>query len=96
MTHYTVGMDRRTFLSTMGVAVFTTPLVAQAQPAVSPSDRLWRVGILFQIQAQRENHPYLEAIVQGFRDPGYVEGQNLKIEVRAAGGSRVCPICPRD
>ena len=78
-------MDRRTFLSTIGVATLATPFVAQAQPAAPPSGRLWRVGILFQADARGPN-PYLEAILQGFRDLGYGEGQNLKIEVRYAGG----------
>jgi putative tryptophan/tyrosine transport system substrate-binding protein len=86
MSRDTVGMDRRIFLGTIGLGVLATPFVAQAQPAAPPSGRLWRVGILFQIEARRENHPYLEAILQGFRDLGYVEGQNLMIEVRAAGG----------
>jgi len=57
----------------------------QAQPAVPPSGRLWRVGILFQADTGRGG-PYLEAILQGFRDLGYVEGRNLKIEWRSAGG----------
>ena len=77
-------MDRRRFLLTSLAGALAAPLVAQAQPAAPPPGRLWRVGILF--QADTRGGPYLEAIVQGFRDLGYVEGRNLTIELRAAGG----------
>src|SRR5262249_62363195 len=77
-------MDRRRFLLTSVAGVVAAPLVAQAQPAVPPSGRLWRVGILFQADTRRG--PYLEAIIQGFRDLGYGEGQNLTIEPGGAGG----------
>jgi hypothetical protein len=63
--------------------LLAAPLVAHAQPATPPSGRPWRVGILFQAVARG---PYLEVILQGFRDLGYVEGQNLTIEVRSAAG----------
>src|SRR5215471_5748314 len=80
-------MDRRRFLLTSLAGALAAPLVAQAQPAAPPSGRLWRVGILFQASADRDRGgPYLEAILQGFRDLGYVEGRNLTIEVRSAAG----------
>jgi putative ABC transport system substrate-binding protein len=79
------GMDRRTFLGTITVATVAAPLVAQAQPAVPPPGRLWRVGILFQAGTGGGN-PFLEAILQGFRDLGYVEGRNVTIELRSAAG----------
>jgi ABC-type uncharacterized transport system substrate-binding protein len=78
-------MDRRRFPLTSLVGVVAAPLVASAQPAAPPSGRLWRVGILFQASAGRGG-PYFEAILQGFRDLGYVEGRNLTIEVRSADG----------
>src|SRR5215468_2241493 len=86
MSRDTAGMDRRTFLGTIGLGVLATPFVAQAQPAAPPPGRLWRVGILFQAVPVPGN-PFLEAIVQGFRDLGYVEGRDLMIEVRYAGGN---------
>jgi putative ABC transport system substrate-binding protein len=60
--------------------------VAQAQPAAPPPGRLWRVGILFQADTGRGG-PYFEAILQGFRDLGYVEGRDLTIEWRSAAGN---------
>jgi putative ABC transport system substrate-binding protein len=76
-------MDRRRFLVTSLAGVLAAPLVAQAQPAAPPPGRLWRVGILFQADTRG---PYLEAIRQGFRDLGYVEGRDLTIEARSAAG----------
>src|SRR5215471_1908851 len=85
MNRDTAGINRRSFLSTIGVAMLATPFVAQAQPAAPPPGRLWRVGVLFQAVPVPGN-PFLEAIVQGFHDLGYVEGRHLTIEVRYAGG----------
>src|SRR5215831_1408644 len=90
-------MDRRRFLLTSVAGALAAPLMALAigkmvrqrwpQPAASPSGRFWRVGILFQASADRDRGgPYFEAILQGFRDLGYVEGRNLTIEVRSAAG----------
>jgi ABC-type uncharacterized transport system substrate-binding protein len=78
-------VDRRRFLLTLLAGVVAAPLVAQAQPAAPPSGRLWRVGILFQASTGRGG-PYFEAILQGFRDLGYVEGRDLTIELRSAAG----------
>ena len=70
-------MPRRTFMTIIGTVaggLLAAPLVARAQPAAPPPGRLWRVGILFQADTGRGG-PYLEAIRQGFRDLGYVEGR---------------------
>ena len=77
-------MNRRAFVTVLG-AVLAAPLVAQAEPAAPPSGRLWRVGILFQADTGRGG-PYFAAILQGFRDLGYVEGRDLTIELRSAAG----------
>src|SRR6266849_5039206 len=78
-------MNRRAFIGTLAGGLLAAPLVAQAQPAAPPSGRLWRVGILFQADTGRGG-TYLEAILQGFRDLGYVEGRDLTIELRSAAG----------
>ncbi len=74
-----------TLITIINLILLGAPLVAQAQPAAPPSGRLWRVGILFQAATERGG-PYLEAILQGFRDLGYVEGRDLTIELRSAAG----------
>ena len=72
----------------VNLLLLAAPLVAQAQPAAPPPGRLWRVGILFQSSPPRgaRGGPYWEAILQGFRDLGYVEGRDLTFEVRYADG----------
>ncbi len=74
-------MDRRMFLAGFTGGLLAAPLVARAQPVLSPSGGPWRVGILFQTSEH-----YVDAILQGFRELGYVEGRHLKIEVRSAAG----------
>src|SRR5262249_49596846 len=79
-------VERRRFLGALGACVLAAPLAAaQAQPAAPPPGRRWRVGILFQADTGRGS-PYLEAILQGVRDLGYVEDRDLAIELRAAAG----------
>ena len=58
-----------------------SPLVAEAQRA----DKIARVGWLgFNLSA---GDPRVRvAVLQGLRDLGYVEGRNLQIEYRDAGG----------
>ena len=70
-------MDRRVFLTGLG-AVLAAPLAAEAQQA----GRVYRVGILF----QTTDRNFFEVILQSLRELGYIEGQNLAIEVRSAAG----------
>lgn len=71
-------MDRRTFIPVAPFIVFGTPLGVGAQQA----GKLPRLGVL------RAGAPDLiiEQFRQGLRDLGWVEGQNLVIEYRFAGG----------
>jgi putative ABC transport system substrate-binding protein len=75
-------MDRRIFLSTMGLSVVSATSCAFAQ-----QQRTWRVGFL----ALPERPDPLEssrfgAFGRGMRELGYIEGKNLLIEWRFAGG----------
>lgn len=81
----TLRLAIATLTTIVSLLLLAAPLVAQAQPAPPPSGRLWRVGILFQT-GPGVGGPFLEAILQGFRDLGYVEGRNLTIERRTAAG----------
>ena len=69
---------RRTFLTAAG-ALLATPFAARAQPA-----KIARLGFL---SLDLANNPRgTEAFRQGLRDLGYVEGRNIVIEFRDAGG----------
>ena len=74
-------MKRRELITLLGSGALVWPLAARAQQA----DRLARIGYLRlspAAQSQREENAFL----QGLRDLGYVEGQNLRIEYRSTEG----------
>lgn len=48
------------------------------------ADRVWRIGWIGIIDSIRE--PYSQAFVQRLQELGFVDGRNLKIEYRHAGG----------
>ena len=73
-------MDRRAFIGTLSGGLLAAPLAAEAQQAA----KVARMGILTINLAAA---PHLtEAFLQGLRDLGYVEGRNVAIEYRDAGG----------
>jgi ABC-type uncharacterized transport system substrate-binding protein len=76
-------MRRRAFITLVGVAAASWPLVARAQ---SP-DRMRRVGVLMGIA---ESDPGAQPMVAAFRgalaELGWTEGSNLRIELRWATG----------
>jgi putative ABC transport system substrate-binding protein len=66
----------------LAFGIRAAPRAAEAQPA----GKVYRVGRL-QPASPIEPNPLLEAFRQGLRALGYVEGQNLVLEVRSAEGS---------
>lgn len=74
-------MERRAFLGMIAGGLLAAPLAASAQQA----GKIRRIGYLDQGSAARDQ-PYLEAFRQGLRDLGWIEGQNVAIEVRFAEG----------
>ncbi len=68
-------MGRRTFLGTVGLRVLAAPFAAEGQQAKAP-----RVGLLGLGSA--ESSPLFEALRQGLRERGWVEGQNIAFDDR--------------
>jgi ABC-type uncharacterized transport system substrate-binding protein len=78
MTHRIIGL-----LVTLALGLFVAPLAAGAQPG----GKVARIGYLVTggLDAP-ETRVLLNAFRQGLRERGYVEGQNLVVEYRAADG----------
>jgi ABC-type uncharacterized transport system substrate-binding protein len=76
-------IDRRTFLAGTGSLVLAAPLAAEAQRP----RKVWRIGVLAGSPPTTPEaaRPW-EALMQGLRELGYVEGQNLAVERRWAEG----------
>ena len=70
-------MKRRAFLGVIAAA----PLAGRAQPP----GKVYRIGMLESIPAA-QNSANLDALRNGLRELGYVEGRNLVIEYRSADG----------
>jgi ABC-type uncharacterized transport system substrate-binding protein len=65
---------------TLTLSLLGMPLAAVAQPPT----HVYRIGYL--LGGTREQEPYLEAFLEAMGTLGYVEGQNLVMEYRAAEG----------
>jgi len=74
-------MDRRTFIGGVAGGLVATPFAARAQQL----GKIYRIGLLETIPAA-QNAANLDALRNGLRDLGYVEGRNLIIEYRSAEG----------
>ena len=72
-------MKRREFITLLGGAAAAWPLAARGQQA-----RTSTIGVLTLSNPSPE--PLLEALGEGLRDAGYVEGRNLRLEIRSAPG----------
>jgi putative ABC transport system substrate-binding protein len=72
---------------TLALGIFAAPLAIEAQQ----QGKVFRVGVLTPAFPASEPYPPLEALRQGLRDLGYVEGQNLVLEYRYAAGFERLP-----
>src|SRR6202048_3100836 len=72
-------MRRRDFITLLGGAAAAWPLAAVAQ-----QPKVWRIGFLAPVPP---TPVMLSAFRDGLRGRGYVEGQNLSIDVRWPQGS---------
>ena len=76
-------MRRREFITLLGGAAATLPLVARAQQAGG----MRRIGVLLNRAADdREAEARLKAFVQGLQQLGWAEGRNARMDVRWTGG----------
>ena len=76
-------MERRKFITLLGSAAAAWPLRARAQQP----DRMRRIGVLMTVsESDPEGQARLNAMRQGLNQLGWVEGKNLAIEYRWAGG----------
>ncbi|MXQ13562.1 ABC transporter substrate binding protein [Microvirga makkahensis] len=73
-------MRRREFLSLICAATLAQPGVARGQ-----SGRIPRVGVLWHAASAEAQGVYYTALVEGFRDLGYVDRHNIALEHRFAG-----------
>jgi putative ABC transport system substrate-binding protein len=71
---------RRAFIRTLAGGLLVAPLVAEAQQAA----KVPRIGWLVANLAGKSH--MTEGFLQGLRDLGYIEGRNIVIEIRDAGG----------
>jgi putative ABC transport system substrate-binding protein len=71
-------MDRRAFVSAIALGLIVPPLASEAQPA----GKVYRVGMLL----AGERPTQVEALRQGLRELGYIDGENVVIEARHADG----------
>jgi putative ABC transport system substrate-binding protein len=84
-------MDRRRFLLTSLAGALAAPFAAGAQQAA----RVWRIGVL-QVGPNTAALDYTEAVRQGLRDHGYVQGQNIVIEQRISSAEKENPALVAD
>ena len=72
---------RISFIATLLCVAFAAPLRVDAQP----TSKIPRIGYLSGA-TPATGGPFVEAFKQGLRELGYVEGQNITLEVRWAEG----------
>src|SRR5437773_3555839 len=77
------SMDATEFIVILIVFLATTVVAAPLASEAQPAGKIARIGLLC---ATRCEGPGLDVLRAGLRDLGWVEGRNLVIEARAAGG----------
>jgi putative ABC transport system substrate-binding protein len=75
----TAFIGRREFVALLGGAAAAWPLAARAQA------KAYAIGILETVR-RAQNQANFAALLNGLRELGYVEGQNLHIDYRSADG----------
>jgi putative ABC transport system substrate-binding protein len=79
-----IGTDRRQFISALGGATLAWPLAARAQQG----EGMRRVGVLLPLAAKDpEAQARYAAFLQALQQLGWIEGRNLRVDVRWAEGN---------
>jgi putative ABC transport system substrate-binding protein len=73
-------IDRRKFLATLAWAAAAWPLAARAQQG----EPVRRVGVLVNVADDPIGQARVAAFVQGLQAAGWVEGRNVRIDIRWA------------
>ena len=71
-------MERRDFIKVVGGAALGWPLAARAQQP----EKVIRIGVLWRAASAEQEGASIKALVKGFSELSYVEGQNIKLEHR--------------
>src|SRR5512135_605242 len=74
-------IGRRKFIVVLGGTVFAWPLAARAQQV----EKIAKIGVLYPGGSPPAS-PRMESFRKGLRQLGYIEGQNVVIELRYAQG----------
>jgi putative tryptophan/tyrosine transport system substrate-binding protein len=78
-------IPRREFIALLGGAATALPLAARAQQP----ERIRRIGVLASFLADdSETRTWVKSLVQGLRELGWTDGQNIRIDDRWAGDER--------
>jgi putative ABC transport system substrate-binding protein len=76
-------MQRRNFITLLGGVAVTWPLAARSQLG----ERVRRVGMLLPATVNDSEYPMLvNAFVRGLEQLGWIDGRNIRIDIRWAGG----------
>jgi len=74
-------MRRRDFIKVIAGSATSWPLAAHAQQA----GKIWRIGMLDTVSREL-NSANMDVFLENLREYGYLEGKNLIIDYRSAGG----------
>jgi ABC-type uncharacterized transport system substrate-binding protein len=77
------GLRRRDFIILLGGAAAASPLAAQPRPA----ERMRRIGVLMGYpEGDPQAQANITALLQGLQNLGWIEGRDVQIDYRWAGG----------